>query len=109
MTHDKAPATSPTPDPTRRGGSGPEGRADHMGAPAISVGDVLTHNDAEPALWTIVELGDGERWRRLPAPNDQSWGSVHTGWYPIWRWGRVTWDGPVTVIRVGKPFSSDPC
>jgi hypothetical protein len=102
------PTASPTPTQTRRGGPEPEGRADRTDEYVISVGDVLTDNSPEPPLWTIVELGDGERWRRLPSPCDHSWGAAHTGWDPVWRWGRVTFDGPVTVIRVGRP-SSDPC
>ena len=104
-----AQATSPTPDPSRRGGSGPEGRADRTYyAYVISVGDVLTDNDSEPPAGTVVELGDGQRWKRL---FNVPWTYRRWQWiattengvdYPLtrWQWARVTFDGPVTVVEL---------
>lgn len=92
---DDGVSTSPAPGHNRRGGAGPEGPPDRI--EKISVGDVLRDDSPEPPLWTTVELGDGERWKRVPAENDWCWGPQPL-WEPVWSWEYVTFDGPVTVV-----------
>jgi len=102
MSDNTTPATSPTPDPTRRGGSGPEGRADRIGAPVISVGDVLSADDPEPPAGTEVELSDGTRWKRVPL-YARGW-PYGVGQPDVARlWAGVTAGGPVTVRWLAPP------
>lgn len=73
----------------------------------VSAGDVLTGDDPEPPPGTVVELGDGRRWKRIIKPRITyrrwRWVEVIGGFeYPFtrWQWALVTADGPVTVVQV---------
>lgn len=74
---------------------------EHAEEEALAVGDVLTGDDPEPPVGTVVMLQDGsdEQWKRMGS-GEWSWGAQHNGYQPVWRWRRVTFDGPVTVIEV---------
>ena len=70
---------------------------------ALAVGDVLDEHDSEPPVGTVVMLHDGsdEKWKRLDEPGEWHWAAEHQGYRTgVWRWRRVTFDGPVTVIEV---------
>lgn len=68
----------------------------------LAVGDVLTGDDTEPPIGTVVMLMDGsdEKWQRLDEPGEWHWAPEHQAYRTgVWRWHRVTSDGPVTVIE----------
>lgn len=105
--HDQATAAaSPAPDQTRRGGSGPAGRADRTDEHVISVGDALTGDDPEPPAGTEVELSDGTRWKRVPLyargwPYGVGEPSITRRWQAVTAAGSVTvkWLAPKTVLE----------
>lgn len=75
----------------------------------VAVGDVLTADNPEPPPGTVVRLIDGELWRRLRRPRltYRRWQWVRTkdgADYPNtrWHWVRVTFDGPVTVVKINS-------
>lgn len=66
-----------------------------------NVGNILDENDPEPPIGTIVELADGERWGRLDEPGEWHWAPEHQDYaVGVWRWCRVTFEGPVVVVAV---------
>lgn len=69
----------------------------------IAIGDVLDEHDPEPPVGTTVILlaEDDERWQRLDTDSAWCWSGEHHGYLkPCWRWGRVTFTGPVMVVGV---------
>ena len=68
---------------------------------AINIGDILHDHDSEPPPGTVIELADGEQWKRLPDTTRWCWAAQHQDYREgVWTWGRVTFDGPVTVVGV---------
>ena len=68
---------------------------------SINIGDILDEHDPEPPIGTIVELHDGEKWQRVDEPGEWHWAAEHQGYETgVWRWQRVTFDGPVTVVEI---------
>ena len=44
---------------------------------AINIGDILHDHDSEPPPGTVIELADGEQWKRLPDTTRWCWAAQH--------------------------------
>jgi len=70
-------------------------------AGGLDPGDLLDSHDPEPPVGTVIQtLHDEEVWERV-SEEEWGWAGHHDpARRPVWRWRRVTFDGPVYVIKV---------